>query len=257
MWDGRGREYNRRAMPTTLPRDLATACERLLDDLRAVFRGRLQAVVAYGPRVQADAERASARVPLNTLVLVDTLELPDFESMATRAEVWHRAGLAMPLVLGRDEFARSLDAFPVEFGNIIAHHVVLAGEDPFGNLVVGASDLRRTCETMAKSHLIHLREAYLETRGRPGELAVVIRDSAAPFAALLGALALLAGEHVGGPTQLAALAERMVGVPATTVRRVLDAIYAQELSNDEARRLYPDYLATVERLVTYVDQLDR
>lgn len=110
---------------------------------------------------------------------------------------------------------------------------------------------------MAKSHLIHLREAYLEARGQPAELTVVIRDSAAPFAALLGALALLHRRHIGGPTQLALLAEQLAGVSATTVRQVLDAMYAQELSNDEARRLYPDYLATVERLVTYVDQLDR
>ena len=34
------------------------------------------------------------------------------------------------------EFERSLDAFPVEYGDIIAHHVVVTGDDPFAGLSV-------------------------------------------------------------------------------------------------------------------------
>jgi hypothetical protein len=243
-------------MSSTLDPHQKAACQHLLDDLRACFGHRLAALVAYGPGVFHVPAHRSGRVPLNTLALVDAVGLADLESMARHAERWDRSGLAMPLVLGRDEFSRSLDAFPVEFGNIIAHHVVLAGDDPFEDLAVRKADLRRTCEALAKSHLIHLREAYLETRGRPADLATVIRDSARPLAAFLGALAVLVGEDVEGPAPLADLAERLAGVPGAVVRHVLESIYAQTLSNDEARRLYPDYLTAVERLVTYVDRLD-
>ena len=87
---------------------------------------------------------------------------------------WHDAGLATPLLLAAHEFGRSLDAFPLEFGAILADHVVVAGSDPFDGLRVDAADLRRACEVQARSHLLHLREGYLETRGRGDALADLI-----------------------------------------------------------------------------------
>ena len=45
------------------------------------------------------------------------------------------------------------------------------------------ADLRRACEVQARSHLLHLREGYIETRGRSDALAVAhCRGSAAPLA---------------------------------------------------------------------------
>ena len=56
---------------------------------------------------------------------------------------WHDAGLATPLLIAADEFARSLDAFPFEFGAILWDHVVVAGSNPFDGLSVKPADLRR------------------------------------------------------------------------------------------------------------------
>ena len=74
-------------------------------------------------------------------------------------------------VLAAHEFERSLDAFPLEFGAILADHVVVSGANPFDGLRVDPADLRRACEVQARSHLLHLREGYLETRGRGDALA--------------------------------------------------------------------------------------
>ena len=43
---------------------------------------------------------------------------------------------------------------------------------------VDPADLRRACEVQARSHLLHLREGYLETRGRADALADLIVQSA-------------------------------------------------------------------------------
>ena len=56
----------------------------------------------------------------------------------------------------------SLDAFPLEFGAILADHAVVSGASPFDGLTVDAADLRRACEVQARSHLLHLREGYIE-----------------------------------------------------------------------------------------------
>src|SRR5205807_2291386 len=109
------------------------------------------------------------------------------------AGAWHDRGLATPLLVAAHEFDRSLDAFPIEFGAILADYSVAAGADPFAGLAVDPADLRRACEVQARSHLLHLREGYLETRGRSDALSDLIVKSAAPFAALLVALARLEG----------------------------------------------------------------
>lgn len=239
----------------SLPLDLRAVAERLVDDLRAHFGSRLTAVVAHGPRLMSRGRRESGprAVPLHSLALVDAVVLADLEALVPRADGWRRAGLAMPLLLGRGEFERSLDAFPIEYGAIIARHVVLAGSDPFTGLAVHAGDLRRACETLAKSHLIHLREGFLETAGRAGELATMLRASAMPFAALLGAVARLEGADDNAAERVDSAIAGRFGASEAVIDQVLDQLDVQELSNDEARRLYPAYLDIVEKVVAYVD----
>ena len=84
----------------------------VLSDLQAVFGTRLEALVAYAP----DSS------PQPSVAIVSSLSFDDLSACAARSKRWHRAGLATPVVLTRSEFGRSLDAFPVEFGEIIARH---------------------------------------------------------------------------------------------------------------------------------------
>src|SRR4029079_18407022 len=88
---------------------------------------------------------------------------------------------------------RSLDAFPLEFGAIIADHEVVSGAWPFEHARVAAADIRRACEVQARSHLLHLREEFLESGGNSHALAMLIVQSAAPLAALLTSVARLEG----------------------------------------------------------------
>src|SRR6185295_16401084 len=114
-------------------------------------------------------------------------------------------------------FERSLDAFPLEFGAIIADHAVVAGRDPFEGLAIEPADLRRACEVQARSHLLHLREGFLETQGRGDAIAVLVVRSAAPFAALLGSLARLQGLDPRDQAAAGRHAERELQLPAGTV----------------------------------------
>jgi hypothetical protein len=43
------------------------------------------------------------------------------------------------------------------------------------------------------------------------------------------------------------------GVSRPVVHEVLDLVHAPFIARDDARRLYPDYLESVERLVEYLD----
>lgn len=209
----------------------ADAVRELEGDLRAIFAGRLQSLVVYGAAGLQDALVA-------TLVVVDEVRAADLRSCAERVSAWRGRGLATPLILEAAEFGRSLDAFPFEFGAILADHEIVAGINPFEGLAVDAADLRRACEVQARSHLLHLREGFMETEGRSDRLAELIVRSAPPLAALL--------THVG----------RLSGAPATNgvLARVAELAPGGTISSDESSRLFPDYLDAVDTLVGALDR---
>ena len=101
-----------------------TALAGLGADLGRVFGPRLHALAAYGLHAPA----ASPRV-VHTIALVDHLAFADLTRCAPLVPNWRRASLAVPLILEREEFLRTLDVFPLEYGDIIAHHEIVAGSD--------------------------------------------------------------------------------------------------------------------------------
>ena len=76
-----------------------------------------------------------------------------------------KLGLDAPLFLLEPELERALDAFPLEFSEIIATRRVVSGADLFEGVTVPKADLRRACEVQARGHVLHLREGYIEAAG--------------------------------------------------------------------------------------------
>jgi hypothetical protein len=236
------------------------AVHTIARDLGEIFGGRLESLLAYGlaanhePRDRAHDTAHGASAQTHTLAIVSALTRGDLEQCAARVSAWHDAGLATPLLLAAGEFARSLDAFPLEFGAILADHVLVSGRNPFERLTVDAVDLRRACEVQARSHLLHLREGYLETRGRADALSVLIVRSAAPFAALLKSIARLEGAEAHDASAAGRHAERRLDVAGGIVTGVVELAHVTEISSEEAMQIFPRYLDAVERLVAYVDR---
>jgi len=235
------------------------AVRTLERELREVFGNRLQSLVIYGQhaRPAGDAHgghnHGHSASPTRTLAIVESLSAADLKACAGHIEAWHEAGLATPLLFAAHEFEQSLDAFPFEFGAILADHTVVTGDNPFASLAVDPADLRRACEIQARSHLLHLREGFLETRGRADALSVLILQSAAAFAALIGSIARLEGHVTDDPAAAAREAERILGTPNSAVSEVAALATAHDLSSADAERLFAPYLEAVEKVVRYVD----
>jgi hypothetical protein len=234
--------------------DAVTALER---DLRGIFGDRLHSLAVYGERLQPhdaahDGHGAHDRPAIRTLIVVDAIGERDLRACAQHAAAWHDAGLATPLLLAAREFDRSLDAFPLEFGAMITDHRVVAGRDPFDGLKVDSADIRRACEVQARSHLLHLREGYVETRGRADALSVLIVDSAGALAGLVTSVARLE-IHTDDPAAAARHAERTLGVAPGSISNVVALANVREITSADAERLFPPYLEAVDKLVAYVD----
>lgn len=222
------------------PLELSTTARRAFDrmaaDFSRVLGDRLDALVAYAP------ERGA--------VFASTITAPDLDALSMLTEVWHRSGLATPLIITSDEFRRSLDAFPLEYQAILDRHVVITGRPPFDGAVVPREELRRACETQAKGHLVHLRQSWLDAAGHSDDLAHRIAASALPLRVLLTHVASLRGNAGADATKFAAET-----FPAHA--DVLRAVLAVEHDPSGAKALIArmaQYLAACEAIWQFVDE---
>ncbi len=224
------------------------AAETLVSDLRHVFASRLRSVLAYGPHIDGVDE-----APLTCLALVESLSVSDLEACARVEPEWERRRLATPLLVPEDEFRRSLDAFPLEYGEIIRAHQRVFGTDPFDGIQIPREDLRRACETQVKSHLVHLREGFIEAGNRPQRVAELVTASAPAFAALLRHVAQLASGRTTTRSEATLEGARAAGIADGVVRDVLALERPANVPTADAARLFPHYLAAVEQLARTVD----
>jgi hypothetical protein len=211
-------------------------------DLERVFGSRLLSLIAY-----AGGRR---------MVVVASLTPDDLAALVPLAGRWRADGVGAPLLMTRRELERTLDIFPMEYAQIVATRELLAGVDPFAGLSIGTSHLRRACERQVKSHLIHLREGFLESGGRPSALTELVTSSAPAFRALLHAVSWLtdkAGDARPGlddDESLARFAESELGMKGAVVRDVLGSDRGRPI---DAQALMPAYLTDMERLWSTVD----
>lgn len=224
------------------------------EDLARVFGRRLASLVAYQP-AEHDEDAS-----VHALALVETLRFDDLAACLPMIGGWRRHGLAVPLLLEAQEFRRTLDVFPLEYGGILARHEVIRGSNPFSDVAVDPADVRRACELQAKSHLIHLREGFLETEGGAAAIASLIAASARPFRSLLRHIIQLPVEGGAEPSSepqtdaaLAQQAERRIGIPAALVRDVLGSVRTGQASIADPTALLTRYLAAADRVWEYVD----
>jgi hypothetical protein len=241
------------------------AAETLRRDLDGVVGTRLQALVVYEahgllgdvPGTSAATGDADIRHEdlIHTLALVDTLSPSDLARLAGLSDAWEKRGLAIPLFLSARDLARSLDAFPLEFSQILARHVVVFGERPFEGLSVDREDLRRACETQAKSHLLHLREGYLQTGGDARKVTELVAVSAVPIRALLVNIARLHGVNARSPEALLHFLEGRLSLATDGLRPiVMLGTRSSGFKGPDLADAFPAYLGAVEALARLVDE---
>ena len=229
--------------------DWRGATSQLALDLQAIFGARLRSVVAYGAHVDGQADG-----PATALALVSSLTSEDLDACASHNSRWERQGLATPLILPEQEFHRSLDVFPLEYGEIIRAHAHVFGADPFQDVVIHQADLRRACELQIKSHLLHLREGYMEARGSTKAIAHLVAGAAPAFASLLRNVARLRGVSSNERMEATRRGAQAAGVSEAVVEAVLALEHRPTAGAVDAARLFPTYLAAIEHLANTVDR---
>jgi hypothetical protein len=229
------------------------AVDSLARDLEGILGPRLVSLVAY-PGHQADGS-------VHSCALVQDLSFRDLTASLPLTERWHHRGTSVPLMLAPEELRRTVDIFPLEYATMLADYTVVRGRDPFAGMSIPVEDIRRAVEGLAKSHLIHLREAFLESHGETVRIANLIAASAAPLRALLTHIARLP-ESGAGPADtttlsdesLATLAEMRMGIPRALIRTILASSASGHSTITDPSHLLGSYIDASKRIWEYVDR---
>jgi hypothetical protein len=239
-------------------RDRATL-EQVRRDLHALYGDALRAVALTGEA--AGASYRAGKTHLEIAVLLEEVTAEALRKVRPRLGGWARRRVGAPLFFDLRWLADSRDVFPIEFLELRTHHVPLHGEvDPFANLPVVPEHLRLEVEKQLRGKLLHLWEAYLETRGSARRLRSLLDAVPHGFAWILrGALHLADPESVdlpghGEEERVLVEVERRFGVSIPALRRLETARRKGErIPAGELEPLFEALLAELRALVQIGD----
>jgi len=153
----------------------------------------LASVVLYGARAHGDYENDKDHFHL--LIVLHDLDVASLKSVADPIRWWLKKKKPYPRILSPAVIRDGADVFPIEFLDIVSHHKVLVGEDPFAELAVGKDNLRIQCERELREKLMRVQEAYIEADGKAKHLKRLLLESYLSFAAIFrGCLQIGNGE---------------------------------------------------------------
>jgi hypothetical protein len=227
--------------------------EELTKQLTAVYGDALRAVVLYGSA--ARGEKVTKHSDLNVLVVVDAIGMEHLRREAAVATAWREAGNPPPLTLTLEEWRGSADIFPIEYGDILAHHRVLAGSLPLDGIEVDRRDLRLQLEHEAMGKLLRLRHAIITAGSDERAQREILERSISSLLTLMRAAArLLAGAPPADSEQLLAMLAEGSGLDTTPFLRVVRfARGAEPLDGAGVSETLERYMAATQAFVRWLD----
>ena len=244
-------------MPELAPRDQASL-DDFVGDLASLYGDDLHAVALTG-EAASDAYEPG-RTPLSTVVVIEEVTPAALRQARPHLRAWRRRRIPTPLFLDPRYVASSLDTFPLEFLEIMDHHVLLHGSrDPFADLSIDGGQLRLQVEEQLRGKLLHLWEAYLESGGRKKQLERLMLDSLPGFQMVLRGLLRLEGEGAATNAQGRRLVETVserLGIPLPGLLAIETARAAGGgLASGEVEPRFEGYLEELRAVVRAIDGL--
>ncbi len=225
-------------------------------DYRTVFRDDLKSIILYGSG--ARGEYIPKKSDLNFLIVLNESAMDRLREAFPLIHKWRKRRVNTPLFLTEDYITSSLDSFPVEFFNFRDSHVLVFGKDFLDELSFDKKSIRLQCERELKGKLLLLREAYLDSEGKVGDLGQVVAASLTAFLSLFRALLFLRDREIPRHNDaLITTTAREMGFnenPFMNVLRVKEGKI--KARRDEMEGIVERYLEEIRGLWKTVDQLE-
>ncbi len=222
-----------------------------LTQVDAALDGGYSAIL-YGSAARGDF--VPGRSDLNLMLIVDDLSPRALAALSAPFAAWAKSGYDPPLVIGRPEWQRASDVFPIEITDMRAGYEVLRGTDPLAGHEVVPADLRHALERELRGKLLRLRQGYVAAAGETEKLGSLAGRSAGTVMVLLRALLALLGRAVPRePVELAAAAAAAMGIEGEPLLNVIR--HRAEPGWRCSPVEFAGYMETVARAAAFLDQL--
>lgn len=224
------------------------------EEMMQLFGENLFSLLLYGSAAGDNFIHGKSNV--NLLMVLKELKFSHLKIYQNRSLYWKKKGIDPPLISTVNFLEKSRDVFPIEWLEIISHHIILHGENPF-KFSIDHQDLRRQCEKEIREILIRLRQAFLETGNRPEEierLALVSLNSVFPIFR-----SLLTLQKEEPPLQRKELTETFClknNLSAAPFLKIWAIKTGKAIPEEDTLLWFEDYLNQLEELSTLIEQFD-
>ena len=228
---------------------LNAALTRLVDQLGGGIAPGCS-VLLYGSAARGDWD--ARRSDVNLLLVVDDPSPAALARLREAVKGWHEAGFTPPLLIGRAEWQRATDVFPIELTDMQLSHRVLLGPDPLAGQFVTPEHLRAALESALRGKLMRLRQAYVRFHDVMPVLGGFAVSSCSELLVLLRGVAVLLGRTPGTTAESAidAVASEL-GDGAAAIRSV--ASHRRDAEWSCPPELFAQYLQAVQSAADLVD----
>lgn len=230
--------------------------ERLRQDISRAAGTNLAGLILYGGLARGRYRPSSSDV--NVVVLLSDTSTESLAAIAPALRAARRSHGVEPFILKLSEVQSMADVFPTKLLDIQAHHIVLAGEDPFVGLEFKREHLRLRVEQELRNISLRMRRRFVSVFDDPASLAASLTNIAISLKVELGVLLRLAGK--GEPTENTSAAVLEAAAVTFDLDRDALARLAAMRRNvspaDDLPELYNRVLASVTRAAEIADRME-
>lgn len=228
----------------------------LTSRLEKAYGDKLVSVVLYGSAASGDHQ--SAFSDLNVLCVLNRVTCAELERAEKVFRWWRNRGNPAPLLISEEEVRTSTDCFAIEFHDMQERRRVLFGKDVIADLAIDRSFYRAEVERELRTNLLRLRQRGGGLLSDGSALVRLLGESVSTFLILARHALLLGGFPVEAKKREVARQLGAAGVEAAPFDKLLDLRdgNASELEVSP-RPLFDEYLTQIEKLISFVDRLDK
>jgi len=215
----------------------------------------LESVVLYGSAVTGDYDPEFSNI--NLLCFVRDSSFAKLQAISPAVQWWFKEGHRAPLLITKEEMARSSDVFVIELMDIRRQHKVLFGPDLVGTLEIPMHLHRAQLEYELREKLILLRQHLLLSANDNERMWDLLLHSLPAFTTLFRHAVIAQGQPVP-PTKREAI-QQLAGslrFDATPFENLLDVReHRANRGQFRVQEVATRYLAAVEQVTSAVDRM--
>lgn len=147
-----------------LPDDLQELLVTYVKQIDRQWSADLSGLLLFGSVARGDF--ILGRSNLNILLVLQTVSVELLQRAGKLHQEWGKHKFIAPLLMTEDDLVRSQRLFPLEFLQMSQSHVLLAGQDPFGEMQIDTIQLGWQCEQELMANVLRVRQRFVEGEGR-------------------------------------------------------------------------------------------